>query len=567
MAIRDLPPDTTTHEAGEQEIPPAAPLELVSANPAEWTPPRAAEEPRSSAADLQGRFATAEAGVAASPVRLVLRGAPWAPPDTLSLRLARLLGLDAWGDFLLGRRVAQEMGAAAFVLLVVLTFELISWSLLFNVLVNSAHWRLSWLTPLACVLASVFAGGVFLFERSFITADLGERPWKKGLAYGLRLCIIAGSCIATSQPVELLVFGGAIETRLRDENALTEAVRLETDRQQYTADQKEPAAAVDPDLRQRQRDYLAQRDSLVTTVKEIEEDIKRADQSILDGDGRARNWRGRVDRAGADLKIEREKPESDPVRVETLKKRLRGAEISLASSLDQVKRARAERDSLQGQWERKKADLQAVQELLNPVDAKVADTKAANEQVRAERERQAKQGKRDLQAWMRVVQTVTPGETAVLNVGGTYYKLPPKAADFTDRLRVLEDLKDQVPPQWPAADPPTITLAASAFHLEDPYGPGDRKLAERRRGDARLFSRTYWIAFVIAAVIPLLTLAFKLMVSQELASYYSAAGQARAGNPEAILALRARGLDVESLADPAPPRPRLWQRIWRRFRG
>jgi hypothetical protein len=173
---------------------------------------------------------------------------------------------------------------------------------------------------------------------------------------------------------------------------------------------------------------------------------------------------------------------------------------------------------------------------------------------------------RGLEGWMRQVQTVLPGEATTASAPDTGKPLPPKAADFTDRLRVLEDLKDQTPPLWPAADPPTITAAAAAFHLEDPKGQADPKLATRRQGDARLFSRTYWIAFVIAAVIPLLTLAFKLMVSQELSSYYSAAAQARAGNPEAILALRARGVDVENLPNPSSPRPRFWQRIWRRFR-
>ena len=183
------------------------------------------------------------AGDPSPPLRLVIQGTPGIPPDVWPLRLARRMHLDGWGDFLLGRRVAYEMGTAACILLVVLLFELLAWSLLFNVLVHSARWTVSPRTFLAFLLAAIFGGGVFLFERSFITADLGERPAKKVLAYLLRLVVIFGSCVATSQPVELLVFGGAIETRLRDENALAEAVRLVDPRQKYEAAAAEKSAS------------------------------------------------------------------------------------------------------------------------------------------------------------------------------------------------------------------------------------------------------------------------------------------------------------------------------------
>ena len=156
---------------------------------------------------------------------------------------------------------------------------------------------------------------------------------------------------------------------------------------------------------------------------------------------------------------------------------------------------------------------------------------------------------------MHDVENAVPG--TAIGRPGTGTSLQPKAADFTDRLRVLADLKEARPPQWPTADQASIANAAKLFHLESPYASEDPPLRLRRRSARDLFRLTYWIAFVIAAVIPLLTLAFKLMSSEELRTYYSATAQALAGNPEAIRALTARGVRLEDLA---APRKRLFHR-------
>jgi hypothetical protein len=480
-----------------------------------------------------------------SPVRLVIQGTPAIPPDSWALRLARCMSLDGWGEFLLGRRVAYELGAAACILLVVLLFELLAWSLLFNVLVHSARWTVSPRTLLACLLAAVFGGGVFLFERSFITADLGERPAKKLLAYVLRLAVIAGSCIATSQPVELLVFGGAIETRLRDENALAEAVRLVDDRKKDDSEAAgKPPGEIEKILNgtrlatTRDDDKTALDDAGTQQIA-ANNQLQRDRDSVAARVAEVARRRLNLDRLRGQLA--RADPEAQAAlgaaageaeaQLTAARSRLQGARDAQAASERRLSEAKAQLESAEKRFSKaEELYRNGVDRLIKKDD----DLKKAAQDDRAE-----------LQAWMHNVENAVPGEDIPRPKTNTWLKH--KAADFTERLRVLADLKEARPPQWPPAERRSIDEAATLFHLESPYAKEDTALQLRRRYARDLFRLTYWIAFIIAAVIPLLTLAFKLMSSEELRTYYSAKAQALAGNPEAIRALTARGVHLEDL--------------------
>jgi len=55
---------------------------------------------------------------------------------------------------------------------------------------------------------------------------------------------------------------------------------------------------------------------------------------------------------------------------------------------------------------------------------------------------------------------------------------------------------------------------------------------------------------LVALFVPLLTLAFKLVLGRELGLYYSTKAQARAGNSEAIAVLLAAGSERAPRAEP-----------------
>jgi hypothetical protein len=493
--------------------------------------------------DARSRFPRAEPQPS---LRLVIQGSPPAPPDILPLRIARRLGLDVWGNFLLSRRVSHEMGAAGIVLLVVLTFEFLAWSLLFNVLVHAAQWALTWRTLLACLLAAVFASGVFLFERSFVTADFGESSLRKGIAYALRLGIIAGSCVATAQPLELLVFSGAIETRLRDENALAQAAHLAEE----LAEQEDTKARQAPELEKAlagttadtdRRKYRDSRDHLLSEAQRLRTELEAAAKRVSNREDEVKERAGDVKKLSLQVRNE-----YDSERRAELQKKLDKAKNALAGAQGRLEAARSVRNSLERQLEQIQADLTVSQGSFETANRDYWNQLNALGDQETQKANKAQDKAKEMKDWVRAAQHVTPGKKLVNRRTGR--SLPPKAADFTDRIRVLSDIRNGLPPTWPPVNDEVIATAVKRFGVESPAGSANGKIQERRRNAAGLFVWTYWIAFIVAAVIPLLTLAFKLMMSQELITYYSVRAQARAGNPEAILALQARGIPLESLA-------------------
>jgi Domain of unknown function (DUF4407) len=531
---------------------------LPPPSPGDWDADEIQEPPtRSRAADHE-----ADDDPSPAPVRMVIQGMPSIPPDSWTLRLARFMCLDGWGDFLLDRRVAYELGAAACILLVVLVFELLAWSLLFNVLVHSARWTISPRTLLACLMAGVFGGGVFLFERSFITADLGERPAKKVLAYLLRLIVIFGSCIATSQPVELLVFGGAIETRLRDENALAEAVRLVDERKRSERDaavksagtiEKEELAGTKVNM---DRDYYkTARDDAAKQVLSYQEQVQRDKESVAARSAEVGRRRLVVDQRRVQL------ARADAESHAELAAAVGDAEAQLTAARSRLQSARDTQAASERQLAEAKIQQQSAEQRFGEASKAYQARVDAAARTQHGREELAGKDRDELQAWMHDVEDAVPGKDVRRPKTGTWLKH--KAADFTDRLRVLADLKEARPPQWPAADRAAVTKAADLFHLESPYAGEEPALRLRRQQARDLFRLTYWIAFIIAAVIPLLTLAFKLMASEEFRSYYSTTAQALAGNPDAIRALTVRGVRLEDLASPRVATPP-WKRLFHR---
>lgn len=482
-------------------------------------------------------------------IRLVFQGQQSYEERGPLLALARTIGLDVWGNYLLNRRAAREMGSAALLLFVVLTFELLAWTLLFNVLVHSAQWRVSGLTLIALTLGGVFAAGVFLFEKSFITADFTEGTARKVGAYIIRFLIIAGSALATAQPIELLVFGGAIETRLHEENVLAEAVRqvedfkkLETKAQQKTEGQLQQELS---DTQQSIELQTAKQERNATKLRivELEQEVPRARAALQAASDRVQRWQSSVNSAYA-----RVNRAATPEDREAAQRALSGARANLAAAQSRRSTAQARLGALE-------EELRDARTRLGLQEGQVADTQKAWGDLLGNRRREETARVRvsevaleKLKEWIKTVQSAAPGKP--ITNPDTQRVLHPKPADFTDRLRILDDLRHGKPALWPPSSEAVRSDAVQLFGLEDPTGPetpAKAKMRQRLEQNATLFGRIYWVAFLMASVIPLLTVAFKLMMAGELRDYYSTDAQARAGNPAAIQVIRARGQRLQDL--------------------
>lgn len=495
--------------------------------PASWTPPAA----------LPGHFVedgTPEpeaftAPSAPSGPRLFLTLPVGARRSGLRTRLARSLGLDVWGDALLGPRAADEMEWASVLLTLVFFFELGAWTLLFNVVVHSASWTVSPLTLLALAMGMLFATVVFLYERSFVTADFSATTGSKQTAVVIRVMIICLAAVATAQPVELLVFSRAIERRLHDEGVLAEAVRqtyglAEDDAGRGMVASRELDAALAGGREEQQLDAAA-------TAKAA------ARAALIETEAALQTRRGELDDTSASL-----------ARWRSAARRLQAAVTEEAPATDELDQANRRVRSLGGSVARLQREVRELEETLAirraEAEATTADEAARDEAFLAERERLRagetaarsdradKAGRR--RQWMDRVRQSAVGEVLEDDefAGG---KWDPYDADFIERLAIVHDLRNGRSPKWPASTEEIRLRAVAEFGVADPTAEG----AEHASEYGAQMNRTYWVAFFIALIVPLLTLAFKALMSRELKAYYSTLAQARAGNPEAIRVLEA----------------------------
>lgn len=521
--------------------PGAADPPFPPAPPGDWHWP-AAEEPEEEGNGPNGRETPVEPRAEPVPpvafpaphrIRLVFQSQHGVERGAL-LRVARWMGLDVWGDSLLNRRAAREMGSAAMLLAVVLAFELLAWSMLFNVLVHSAQWKLSPLSLMALLLGGIFAAAVFLFEKSFVTADASEERWRIAIAYAIRLVVIIGSALATAQPIELLVFGGAIENRLYEENVLAEAVRQigSLDDRQTKAQGKSEKQIQAEISGSGEHQAVQETEKLYNAtyqeVLELEDDRTEAQQAVARAADREGYWRDLL------LKAQRERRPNDPASA--------ARESRAARNLDFVRRqkatAQANLTRIQDKLNSANIRLKTLQEKLNLQSGKL------DELVEGKRQENEKEAQRNqvlaegIREWMQFVQNARPGELDPR----TKRSLPPRPADFTERLIVLDDLRNARPALWPATTPEKRTRAVEEFGLSDPSQ--DTAALKRMEQKAGIFQAVYRVAFIMALVIPLLTVAFKILMAGELRAYYSTLAQARAGNPAAIEVVLARGQQV-----------------------
>lgn len=494
-------------------------------------------------------------------LRIFLRTSEGEPLDGLLGRLAHLFGLDVYGTSLLGRRARLEMKFAALLLLVVVTFDLAAWSLLFNAIFHPQILTLSRWT-----FAAVFAGAllscvVFLYERQFLTTDPSRIGWRLSIPIVTRLLIVVAAALITAQPVELLFFRSAISERAHREGVrkeLTARLGAIAEMEEVAEELRLARAALpgSPELgiELSERRAAAERLSELSEQR-IRKDAER-DRAQREAERAAEEERNRG-AVAARLRRELERTEtlaSSPsdgleqvAALERARSELRRAQTAHAAAARRHQAHAARALALSEEAEVVGALKEEATLAWDIADREYDTRRAALEEqidgqmasIDAERER--------LRDWIRRLRGVEPGETEPIVeqatlAGATPYDYRFPRYHFFEQLRVLGDLRSGRPPLWEGADRRTRQELASEFGLVDPEECGKAGASEgcdplewdRHLAATRAIRWAYFVVYAIALVIPLLVLALKFLLPAELAVYYSSVEQRRIGNAEAV---------------------------------
>lgn len=498
-------------------------------------------------------------------------------------KLACRFGLDVHGPTGLTRSAAVEMKFAAFLLAVIFSFDWLAWSLLWNVIFNQGLFSFNLYAFGAITAGAIFAMATLVYERQFLTSDTSDKGLRKSLAVLIRLVVLGIAAVATSQPIELLVFNGPIQERVHEEGIRHTAASKLSSLEEVQKNARLGGLAT-IGVKEERRDAKTVFTAAEKERKDKEDELKRQQDVLRAAETRLAYLRGRPTPA---------------------------TEYGRQSLANQIGAAEARRRTAAALVDELTQQLGVKQQAATLASQRVNNAETV---VQGAREKAARQGQRLLD-WISFLQTSGPpaqgqtlsepappfveGSTAEREEPWTY---PMPNADFFQRLRILEDLKYGRAAQWKDVTPENRRKLINTFKLKDANpDPNDafdqavrsgsaelamtvareqgrqdeevdaagrqadreavlalarmragerpeslippeilaagrqaereaREAFERLNIDAALFMRNYQIAFCIAVAIPLLVFAMKLLMGRELRNYYSSEYQKRVGN-------------------------------------
>ena len=472
--------------------------------------------------------------------------------------LARLLKLAVWDTSLLTRSASTQMAHAAELLVIVFLFEWAMWTLLFNTVLYLRPLHVGAMTPGAAALGLLFAWAVIVWESSVVTADLPSMRTqrlmpqalrrgylRKPVALGGRFVLVLASAFATAQALELFVFNGAIENRLKEETVLAEALLQAGDQQD---DLKAAAGKSRADVQADLEGTIEgkERAEAATSLEAARERVKQAEAAQIGAttrrnaassafsNARSRHHALRT-KAALAPPASRPQAEADRDRAETMQ---RNASIALANARSTLELANEEvadaTAALASATDRLSAATTVHDRLVDGALEKVEEKTVVHKTAGADRKE-----------WLNAIQRARYDTIPRPRGQAVPATFSWKEADFLDRLKILSDLTAGRPPRWPPSDHDQRAKAIDLFGLPN-HSTGDR--SQEKTDEAWMLWQAYLISFVVALIIPLLALGFKVvLIGPELEAYYSCWSQARAGNPDALAVLSAQGFDLEAL--------------------
>lgn len=461
-------------------------------------------------------------GTAQAPARLYLAPAQGYQLHGLLGQLAQLYGLDVYGTSRLTRRAGIEMGFVALLLTVIFLFDLIAWTLLWNVILQSGILKISLWTIPALFGGLLFAFATFIYERQFVTADTTTGLLKMIGPVSLRIIVIVIAAVITSQPIELLVFKGPIDRRIHEESVRLEAVS----RLRVLKDARKAAAGIEE-----------QTGTHVTIYKEANQKSEdaRKERTRL----QTQYEKARYERDRADASAREASRRIGSSRTENQRDYWRGV---LAAAISR-------RDSAQGRMNELQLEVKKSEEDEKHYDQERDD---ALKPI-LEKEKSAEDDVKRLQNWIAQINTASAGQPQTENNDRPdKWHFRDQDYDFFERLRVIADLYTGRPPDWANTTSEDRKDLGSEYGLKE-FSDDDVAAISRRMINAEMFARSYWAVFGIAMVIPLLVLALKALLPRELKEYYSSSSQQKAGNYEMLVFSReADQGELVCLKIPAP---------------
>lgn len=487
------------------------------------------------------------------PVLMIAAPSPATPRFGTLFWLSHRMGLDIYGSATLSYAARVDMNAAALVLAAIFLFDTAAWCLLFYFIVNSGAMNFS---PGGLVLASgglLPAMALFLYERSFMTADTKSRGWKRLLLpTAIRLLVIVSAAWITAQPVELLTFGQRIKNRIHQELVRKNIVGYYRELKEAQAKQGDAAGAG------KEMEELYKKDRL--------NNLARIDQLRSQGDDTsARLGKAKLDEIASKnalnnaIKAARERirqgnPREDPY-----------SDPNVKDAVIAHNAAKADISRFSGDLKKNEHDQQYARNDLKNLEDKL---RSAFSQKNADLTTEG------LDKWVRKLAKLHPGEESSLEEEGKKYEFAFVDYDFLEKFRIIDDVLSGRPPRWPGADADMIAYLKQQYGMYDitdtgidtkhpatnlgEHGAEDAKetqpkadpagaashgiqqvevdplAQERNLAEIRSAKRMYWAIFAVAVIIPLLSLLFKLVMPPHLAYYYSSRWQAQQGNPWAL---------------------------------
>jgi hypothetical protein len=402
--------------------------------------------------------------------------------------MARVYRLDTNGQSLLTRSAAFEMRFVAVMLTVIFLFDFAAWTLFWNMIFYGGHLGIGLKTPLAMILAGLIATMVVLYERGFMVSDMSQLFRSGGAtikllgALVLRIAVIAVSAYVTAQPVEIVAFSGAIENRVHDESVLREAVgRLR-------------------DLRKSELEAKGLADSIQTR------EFKDAKEKLNNAQAENGKLRARL--------------ESSKQAESAAMGNLQAARAAYGASRN---KAAAQRriSAAAGRLEEARRDVSNAQGALQAHDGTIAGATSDKESQQKKIEELQEQGKENVERvrdWL--IQLKNEGrrqeDVAEKGTRQDHWTFRDQEYDFFQRQSVIDDLYYGRPPRWKDASEEDKQEIAGKFG----FGETQEEL-ERRIIEANTFAKSYKGVFMVAFVLPLLVMAYKLLFPKDLTNYYS----------------------------------------------
>jgi hypothetical protein len=344
-------------------------------------------------------------------------------------------------------------------------------------------------TLLAFFLASLIALMIVIYERGFMVTDLSQLfrkfwPTLRLLsAITLRVVVIAVAAYITAQPVEIVTFRGQIENRIHETGVRREAVSRLRDLKKAEAASKmeglagtsqlkelDDANKVLGDARQEEGRLKGELSNAQRAEQGAASSLQRAQAAYARAENkqaaaaRISAWRGRLD-------IARQRVSDAAAQVEGHKTTVENARTDKGTATTKV----------EGLLDDAKGDAERVRDWL---------VQLRHAPFSLELKAESRQG------------------------GDWTYQ--DEDYDLFQRQAVIDDLYNARPPRWKDASEEDKLEIGQKFG----FGESQEEL-ERRAIEARTFQKSYWAVFLVAFMLPLLVMAYKLLLPKAITNYYS----------------------------------------------